>query len=180
MDERVLSKDKVKYMKSKFSYKTNWNSYLPFLYEALEKTKSGTVLEYGMGDGSTPILHDYCKAKKRKLKSFDYDKQWAEKFANLASADHKIYVVKDWDEAYDPDATVVFIDQSPGERRKIDIQKYATSNAIVVVHDTEPAADHGYQMRQYFGLYKYVKDYQTNGAWATVLSNHYNITTFNT
>ena len=166
--------------KHQFRYINNDLCFYPLLYQALEMTKSGAVLEYGTGHGSTPILHDYCKAKKRKLKSFDYSKEWAEKFTNLASADHKIYVVTDWDEAYDPDATVVFIDQSPGERRKIDIQKYATSKAIVVVHDTEPAADHGYQMRQYFGLYKYVKDYQTNGAWATVLSNHYDITTFNT
>lgn len=164
--------------KERFKYINNDLSYYPFLYQALQMTKSGAVLEYGMGHGSTPILHDYCKAKKRMLFSFETNKDWADKFTELENDKHCIALVTDWDSVFNPRASVVFIDQAPGERRKEDVRKYAETDAIVVVHDTEPAADHGYQMRQYFTLYKYRKDYETNGAWATVLSNKYDVTTF--
>lgn len=45
-----------------------------------------------------------------------------------------------------------------------------------MAHDTEPAADHGYKMRQHFGLFKYVVEVKTSGAWATAMSNEYDLT----
>jgi len=165
-------------MKHLFRYDNNWNSYRPFLYQALEMTKTGLVLEYGMGDGSTKLLHDYCKSRKRLLHSFESNHEWADKFQHLKTNKHVISVVTDWNMAFDKSATVVLIDHASGERRKEDVKKYAQTDAILIVHDTEPAADHGYQMRQYFDLYKYRKDYETNGAWATALSNKYDVTTF--
>jgi hypothetical protein len=165
-------------MKHLFRYDNNWNSYRPFLFQALEMTKKGTVLEYGMGDGSTKLLHDYCKSRKRQLFSFDSNADWANKFMNLNNDKHVIASVTDWDSAFNPRATVVLIDHAAGERRKEDVKKYAETDAVLIVHDTEPAADHGYQMRQYFDLYKYRKDYETDGAWATALSNKYDVTTF--
>jgi hypothetical protein len=140
---------------------------------ALEKTKSGDVVEYGTGHGSTQLLHDYCKAHNRKLFSYDEKEEWGSKFYNLRSKSHHVETVSNWDDIFHKhqDATVIFIDHAPGERRKVDIMNYVNLNGIIVCHDTEPSADHGYQMRATFSNFKYVKDYETNGAWATALSN---------
>lgn len=155
-------------IKERFNTTDNWKNYLPLLLEALEQTE-GLVLEYGMGDGSTPLLHDYCKATGRMLISYDGNREWANKYEHLASDMHKIYYVDNWDEAFNSAATVVLIDHAPGERRGIDIVKYSKTGAYVVCHDTEPAADHGYQMRQHFKLFATVKEIETSGAWATLL-----------
>lgn len=157
-------------MKERFNTYSNWNNYLPLLFEALEKT-TGLVLEYGMGDGSTKLLHDYCQQHNRKLISYDSDHAWANKFRHLATSAHKIYHVKDWDEAYREDASVVLIDHSPGERRQIDIKKYSSTKAIIIAHDTEPAADYGYQMRQHFSLFNTIVEIKSDGAWTAMLSH---------
>lgn len=155
-------------MKERFNTTDNWKNYLPLLLEALEQTE-GLVLEYGMGEGSTQLLHDYCKANNRKLISYDFSREWASKYQHLACDFHKIYHVTDWDEAFNPEASVVLIDHSPGERRGDDILLYAKTDAYVICHDTEPAADGGYKMRQHFTHFKTVKEIETSGAWATLL-----------
>ena len=74
---------------------------------------------------------------------------------------------------------LVFIDHAPGERRKIDIARFADKAQIIVCHDTEPAADHGYKMRVELKKFKYLIDYESDGAWATAVSNFYDVTKFN-
>lgn len=155
-------------IKERFNTKDNWCNYLPLLLEALEKT-NGLVIEYGMGQGSTQLLHDYCKAKHRLLISYDFNEEWANKYKHLQSNMHKIYHIKNWDEAFIKSATVVLIDHSPGERRGDDIALYANTDAYVICHDTEPAADYGYQMRKHFAKFNTVKEIETDGAWATLL-----------
>lgn len=154
----------------KFKATHDWNTYLPLLGEALKQTK-GTVIEYGMGDSSTPILHDYCAKYNRKLRSYDSSLDWYSKFSHLSNVDHSVTYITNWDNAFDPDADVVLIDHAPGERRQVDIEKYAGTNAILVVHDTQPSADHGYNMRRLFSLFKTVKEFKSEGSWATLLTN---------
>jgi hypothetical protein len=149
--------------------------YYPLLFKALEETK-GDVLELGMGHGSTPILNKYCKA--RKLYYFDFNKEWRDKFLNLESENHKSFLITDWDYVFNnhADASVIFIDQSPGERRKRDLELFKNTKGIVVIHDTEPTGAGDYRARPLFHLYKYVVEVQTEGAWATALSNEYDLT----
>jgi hypothetical protein len=154
----------------------NWDNHRHLLWPALEAT-TGDVVEMGMGQGSTPFLHEYCKANKRKLFSYDNNTAWSSKFDNFQEAGHRIANVVDWDDVMQP-ADVVLIDHAPGERRKIDIARFANVAKIIVCHDTEPAADHGYQMRAVLGTFKYRKEYQTVGAWATVVSNFVDVTKF--
>ena len=49
-------------------------------------------------------------------------------------------------------------------------------NGIVVAHDTEPAADYGYKMRQHFPKFRYIVEVRTSDAWATALSNTIDVT----
>jgi predicted O-methyltransferase YrrM len=169
---------KSKSFKTRFTPTNNDLSYYPLLYMALEETKHGDVVEMGTGYGSTQLLHDYCSKAKRNLFSFDEKEEWGSKFYSLRSGSHKVEVVKDWDVVKDNHmgASVVFIDHAPGERRKEDIVNFQHINGILVCHDTEPAADYGYQMRQRFGLFKYVVEVKTEGAWATALSNTHDVT----
>lgn len=151
--------------------------YYPLLYKALEETLDD-VLEFGMGHGSTPLLNEYCTAEERELISFDYNQEWREKFDKLLNDFHHSMVVDDWQLVYDlhPDASVIFIDQSPGEERKETIKAYKNTRGILVIHDTEPTGAGDYQVRQHFPLFKYKVEVQTAGAWATALSNDHDIT----
>lgn len=151
---------------------SNWDNHRIFLWEALEKTKHTKlpVLELGCGDGSTPFLTQYCKDNGLELFSYDYDKEWAEKY----KANHIPVWIKHltlWDKNY----AVALVDESPGEHRKESLQILKDKTLIVVAHDTEPAADHGYKMRPELAKYKYWKDYETEGAWSSMVSDFIDI-----
>lgn len=163
--------------KSKFIPPNNDHSYYPLLFKALEETE-GKVLELGTGWGSTPLLNEYCKKKKRELFSYEEKMEWLNKFTQYQSKIHNLTFVTDWNvvKQQHPDAGVIFIDHAPGEDRKERIVNYLDTKGIIVCHDTEPAADHGYQMRQHFNKFKYVVEVKTSGAWATALSQEIDIT----
>lgn len=158
----------------------NWDNHRFMLWEALEAT-TGTVIEMGVGKGSTLQLHDYCKANGRKLYSYEYDFEWFKKYKHLNSEDHQvIWVDNDWDMVNrdHSECDVLFIDHSPGERRKEDIKLFFNKAKIIVAHDTEPSADFGYQMREPLSMYKYMKDHEAPGAWTTAVSNEIDVTGF--
>lgn len=166
--------------KERFTPTNNDLSYYPLLFLALEETKSGDVIEMGTGYGSTKLLHDYCIGK-RKLFSFEEKKEWYDKMiehlkGSKGDGSHQLTLISEpttWDFVKDnhQDAKVVFIDHAPGERRKYDIVNFKDIDGVIVCHDTEPIGAGDYQMRQHFGLFKYVIEVKTDGAWATALSN---------
>ena len=164
--------------KQEFTPTNNDLSYYPLLHLALETTKQGDVIEMGTGHGSTQLLHDYCEANERSLFSYEEKQIWLDKFMNLESPLHSLRFVNDWDivKELHQSANVVFIDHAPGERRKFDIVNFKDTKGILVCHDTEPPADYGYEMRQHFSLFKYKVEVETDGAWATALSNEYDLT----
>ena|SRR3990167_728164 len=152
--------------------------YYPLLYLALEATK-GDVIEMGTGHGSTPILHDYCTHRKRKLHSYETSKEWLSKFEATANDYHSFTLVcrTCWDVCADqhPSPSVVFIDHAPGERRKDDLIRFKDKAEIIVIHDSEPTGAGDYRVRQHFHKFKSVVEVQTPGAWATALSNTHDL-----
>lgn len=156
----------------------NWDNHRVFLFKALEALhgkKDLKVIELGMGKGSTQQLHSWCYDNYAYLESYDYSEEWANQYRDLDGLYHLIRHVTDWD-IVDLKCDVLLIDHSPGERRRIDIARAANIAKIIVVHDTEPSADHGYQMRDALKTFKYLKDYETPGAWTTVVSNFIDVT----
>ena len=139
------------------------------LWEALQLT-TGKVVEFGSGHGSTPYLRKYCSDVARTFESYDHNKEWSE------ATGATLIPNADWDNINLTDVGVLFIDHAPGERRKEDIVKYKDLSKILVIHDTEPPADHGYQTRQHYPGFKYWVEVRTNGAWATMVSNHVDLT----
>lgn len=150
----------------------NWDNHRFLLWPALEAT-TGDVVEMGMGQGSTPFLNQYCADGHRHLFSYDNTLSWVHKFEDYAGKYHRMFHVSDWDRISEihPSPDVVLIDHAPGERRKIDIPRFANTAKIIVAHDTEYEADHGYQMRQEISKFKYSLEYKSPGAWATAMSN---------
>lgn len=151
---------------------SNWSNHRHLLWDALELT-SGDVIELGCGDGSTPFLSRYCKARGRMLYSYEGDLDWYDRMKMYREDHHKVIYVKNWDDVSAGHVLcgVVLIDHAPGERRKVDIQRFAQTASIIVAHDTEPAADHGYQMRPVLRTFKYMRDFTSDGAWASIASN---------
>jgi len=167
----------------------NWDNYKPLLWEGLELT-SDIIIEMGVGKGSTQLLHDYAKENERDLFSYDSNPNWINEFMHLGDDLHKLkhvqiqsgqYKMPDWDQVYrnhhfGEDIGLIFIDHAPGERRKVDIALFANKAQIIVAHDTEPSADHGYGMRAEIAKFKYWRDFETPGAWTSIMSNFVDVT----
>lgn len=148
----------------------NWDNHRYLLWPALEATK-GLVVEFGMGHGSTPFLNQYCTENKRELCSYDNTLDWVDKFREYGNKYHRLFLAHNWEDVEYNQIDVMLIDHAAGERRKFDIAKYANIARIMVIHDTEPAADHGYQMRAELAKFKYIKEHESEGAWASMVSN---------
>lgn len=135
------------------------------LWEAMQLT-DGNVVEFGSGHGSTPYLRPYCKETNREFESYDNNKDWC------SATGATLVENNEWDKLNITDVDVLFIDHAPGEDRKFQIQKYKDIAKILVIHDTEPPADHGYQTRQHYPQFKYWVEIRSNGAWCTMVSNY--------
>lgn len=164
----------------------NYGTHMAPLITAVMNTK-GPVFEMGCGDFSTPLLHAICKSQNKYLLSTDTSKNWLDLFLDLKSGLHEfIYVpVYEDDENLNPNPDiwdkignnksiwgVVFIDHRPGERRKIDIKRFANKADIIVVHDTENP-DYGYE--SVFKDFKYRYDYKRYCPFTTLVSNKINV-----
>jgi hypothetical protein len=148
------------------------NSYTPLLYRAIIET-DGPIVECGMGNFSTTLLHN----TDRYVVSYDTSLEWLSKF----NVENKYLIhPSEWTSLMKfskPFVSVIFIDQAPGEVRERCIAELTTGfDGIIVAHDTEPAADYGYKMRQHFSKFKYMVEVKTESAWATALSNTIDVT----
>ena len=147
----------------------NWDNHKNLLWPSLELTShlGLPVLELGSGMGSTAYLRQYCKDAGLEFFSYDNNKDYADPNGSI--------LVEDWANIpWRKDWGVVLVDHAPGEHRRIALQLLHHAK-IVVAHDTEPAADHGYQMRSVLKDYKYMIDWESEGAWATAVSDHLNL-----
>ena len=148
----------------------NWDNYKYFLWEALEATKhlKLPVLELGAGMGSTNLLREYCKDEGLEFVTYDYSEEYAKEFGSVH--------VTNWDLIpWRREWGVVLCDESPGEHRKVSLSLLHHAK-IVVAHDTEIVGAGDYQMRPQIIKYKYYKDWETSGAWATAMSNFIDVT----
>lgn len=159
---------------------SNWNSYLPMLWKAVEATPDEDIVELGIGDGSTRKLHEYCNNKLRRLYSYESNLEWYRKFEKYRSTNHQIeYVGTNWEvfqERHREPIGVLFSDEAPGHMRKYNISMYATLATVIVVHDADESTDHGYRLSWVKPLFKYHALHEYPGASTLVLSNFIDVT----
>lgn len=176
---------------------SNWNNHRPLLFLSLNLTKVGentiseklipySVLELGMGDGSSVYLSKYCKSVNSTLCSFDNNAEWAAKFEYLlySSNLHNIVSINDesqidvWvDSIKGNKYSTILVDHASGERRHKDIERLKDSCDFMVIHDSESAAT-GYSLDKIWHLFKYRLNLNSGGACAALVSNTFDVTIF--
>jgi len=164
-----------------------WGNHLPMLLSVIGRTW-GPILEYGMGNYSTPILHEICKAMDKKLISIEEnDYEWFKKFEKYDSEFHDLHFLqgKELDDVnfnnIDCRWGVVLIDHD-NKRRAVDLLKYKNTADFIVMHDTELGADyHLYNrnnsLEDVFNTFKYRYNYRklSPAPNTTVVSNFYDL-----
>jgi hypothetical protein len=160
---------------------SNYNNHLVLMWLALGATATAaerSVLELGMGYGSTPMLRQYCENNGRYLKSCDNNPEWVERFKSFQCVGHgvKCYA-PDWSDAdfFDKKWGVVLIDHAPGEQRVTDLLRLKLSALAIVVHDTEPHLATQYSAVWPLFFFKASVAGHSNGAWATIVSDNINV-----
>lgn len=134
----------------------------------------GKILELGMGDYSTPIVHYMCTKNKREIYSYESKPDWFAQFKEFNTDWHRILLVDDWDKVPIENNgiwSVAFVDHAPGERRIVDIARLREHCHFVIVHDSQ---EPGYKYEPYFKSYKYRYDYKRYDTETTVISNFFN------
>ena len=153
----------------------NWSirpaSHITLLSRVVDLSQ-GDILEIGTGYFSTLFLHWMAHIYKRNVCSYENDPKWYARSLRATSKYHKIIFVNNWDELpVDRHWGIVFIDHKPGERRSVDIKRFANSADYIVIHDTEPEHEKEYQLSKIWHLFKYRYDYKKIVPWTTVVSN---------
>lgn len=123
----------------------NWGSHLPALMACCAVT-SGPVIELGIGHFSTPVLHSFCGATKRRLVSIEENTEWFDRLKHLGVGHHTMlngdYFRPLLDLASLEPYGVAFIDHSPGgESRRKAFEYLLTRSEFVVMHDAQQDAE---------------------------------------
>jgi hypothetical protein len=148
-------------------------THFPILAAAVARTK-GPVMEFGVGDYSTPMLHLMLKGTGRQLTSCDNNEEWLTVFADLYSDEwwHRFRLCYDWEKwgeipHYSP-ISVAFIDCAPEEGRIQLLKSLADRAHFVVAHDLEAW---GIGWAKCDSLYKYKTIWKAYPTWTGVYSN---------
>jgi hypothetical protein len=154
-----------------FPLDTHYGSHAIVLLAAAIATKSGPILELGMGSTSTVLLHRLAIDQKRFLLSADSNLRWVSYFRSHLGNDslHKIKYVEvntemgvEWAKADFGDShnwSIVFIDHRPGPRRQFDLMLYAQRSTLVILHDTEQTSLYKYEegLSAYHDKYRFTR-----------------------
>ncbi len=133
----------------------DYSSHRHLLYLALKNT-NGTVVEFGCGYGSTPLVKAYCESVSREFISLETNGIWVAKFEGTELIDSFANYVND-------NIGLLFIDGQPGEERKERLMQFSPLAKVLVVHDTQQSADYCYGMSGILSTFKYRLDFTPEG-----------------
>ena len=114
-------------------------THVPILAWAVS-TARGSILELGIGEYSTPLIH--VLGRRGRVVSLETDQEYVDRFAPFCTDSHSLEHVQDWDDvpAFSEDWDVVFVDNTPAEARARCIERLRDRARLIVVHDTHPLA----------------------------------------
>jgi hypothetical protein len=151
-----------------------WSSHQPVLIHVLNTIKSGDVLEFGIGDSSTPLIHIISAFQQRKVLSIETDKKWLKKLLKWKNINHVIELVSPKEllnhSLFKHKFSIAFIDGAPAEIRQPFLEKIQAD--YLIVHDTECVVQGIKNVYAYdFFMFKHVYHFKTNPPMTTLLSN---------
>lgn len=143
-------------------------THIPVLVPMLYGTQ-GSILEFGAGLFSTPLIYWTCKANNRKFLSFENDKAWADKLKGLTT------YIENWDDVPINEEfwSMVFIDHRPAMRRHVDAVRVKDNAQFVILHDSEPEIDKYYAYRRVYPHFKYVYQFTRLKPNTAICSNYF-------
>lgn len=153
-----------------------WGTHLPLLMKAVNLTE-GSILECGAGMSSTPFLHFACIDTKRRLVSYESDREFFKRYVYQFKSDfHEVHWLKEsvrsWNSLdLSEHWSVALIDQHPCEARKETIKRLAHNCDYIIVHDTQGRMNYKYHFDEVYPMFKYRKDWDKLRPFTTVLSN---------
>lgn len=148
-------------------------SHLSVLIPFIQRTY-GSVVELGIGIGSTPVLHELCRG--RKLISYENNKEIYWMFRRFKSDWHEIVLINSWEEAVlERPWALAFVDQAPALSRKDTIMRLKPWADYMIVHDTEKRVNRFYGMRALFPKFSHFKMVRSIVPHTTILSDKYEI-----
>ena len=158
----------------------DYASHYPILAAAVNRTAE-PVLECGMGEGSSPMLHYMCKLGGRLLISMETDGDWILKYNSYSHPQHIIKHLTSpdrwaWVDEYipgNPFFGVVFVDNAPGHVRSWLIEHFKDRARFIIAHDSErdwaSGANYGYERVK--PMFKHVTEFRRWRPYTLVLSN---------
>lgn len=134
-------------------------SHVPLLASVVAIARPGPVLELGVGDSSTPLLREMCRAMGREHFRLDTSPEWAAKYDALILGDQPTFRY---------DYAVVFVDTSPPPNRLDLVQ--AVRSEFIVVHDTDNQGGDLTELVEYLQTFPHCFTYDAFRPWTTVVS----------
>lgn len=152
---------------NKISLMKGNSSYTSLLIKAVQMS-DGPVLELGAGFFSTPLLHWLCIEKKRRLITYEDNKEFYEYARQFRSKNHRIVLVTDWDKInIENNWGAVLVDHSR-ERRIIETLRLKDYADYIVLHDTNRPK---YKYEEVLPYFKEIYQWKFCEPWTTVVSN---------
>lgn len=159
---------------------SDWHTHLTLLASSLFKQRPATILEMGIGDYSTALIHAYVQgnpdAEAWSLEN-DFHEGW---FAGLQwmdnKANHHLVKIAEWNFEACPDKRYefIFIDQGP-ESARIPALEWALHHGdVVMIHDCNYPERYGAILDKF----DYVLHDRTHRFHTTVASTKHDVTSW--
>jgi len=147
-------------------------SHIPVLIKMFQMT-DGPILELGAGTFSTPLLHWLCLDNKRKLVTYETDKEYFDsEIAQYKTDFHDVHWIGSCLDVPNTDHWgFVFIDHHPNLERKESAKRFADVANFIILHDALPRWEPKYHYSEIFPLFKYKKIFDQFYPPTAVLSN---------
>jgi hypothetical protein len=150
----------------------SYESHKKVLRKALGHLKNPTVLELGLGEGSTLLIQKHSSYSV----SLDHSEEWVNKYPS--SDKHLVervqaYSKEKWESKwFERKWDLIFVDNAPGESRGYLVNLLIDKCKVMICHDTEETVEaagsnYGYN----FSGIKYKYHYDKERPHTTVLSN---------
>lgn len=163
-----MIKKNGKWLSITIDYNKGWSTHMPVLIQLAGMT-DGPIMEVGTGVYSTPLLHWLCHPKKRRLISYEKDKNFIHVAKQYVAPFHSIRQIDDYQnipvKGY---YSIIFIDHEGHDRGKTAVRLKDLADYIVL-HDSNVPSKNAYHLIP--EAFKYYRNYEHARPWTGVASN---------